>query len=233
MKRSLLSIVALLALVAPPAAWAHVDILVAQDAGKLVTGGYDFAALPGDPVVAPPLRVFGYDFGEVPGQPDFAEDPGFVSLPGGFPAGTSFTLHSLGQLSYWNGSGPVAFDTPLNSESLLLEKGSASLVVGTPGGTLLLGSTPGAVSGQDLHTHLEATISGTPTVTDGIYLLQLSLSSSNGLMESEPFWIVYNHGADEAAHDAAIDWVSANLVPEPASLALLCAGAAVLFRRRK
>lgn len=233
MKRSLSLFAVVFWVGAPQVAWAHVDILIAQDAGRIVTGGYDFAALPDDPVVAPPLRVFGYDFGEVPGQPDFTEDPGFVSLPGAFPPGTSFTLHTLGELTYWDGLGAVNFGAPVNAASLLLEKGSASVIAGAPGASLLIGSTPGAITGQDLHTHVEATLSGSPCVADGVYLLELSLSSPNGLADSDPFWIVYGHGAGEEAHEAAMEWVGANLAPEPAVLVGLCLGGVTLVRRQR
>jgi hypothetical protein len=156
-----------------------------------------------------------------------------VSLPGAFPAGTSFTLHTLGELTYWDGVGPVTFGTPANAASLLLEKGSASMVIGTPGGALLIGSTPGASAGQDLHTHVEATLSGSPSVADGVYLLAWSLSSSNGLADSDPFWIVYSHGAGEEAHEAAMDWVEANLAPEPVVLMGFCLGCVTLVRRQR
>jgi hypothetical protein len=66
----------------------------------------------------------------------------------------------------------------------------------------------------------------------GIYLLALSMEGvSPGLLESPSFYVVFNLGQSEEDHDAAIDWVHANLVPVPSMLLVL--GAAVLVRPRR
>lgn len=233
---SLISVVLPFALVS--SAWAHADILVSRAGDQIVTGGYDFDAAPGSEVLSPPMRVFGYDFGEVPGQPYFAGDPGVVSLAGTFPAGTSFTFSVLDDLRFWTGSG---FAAAPSGESLFIEKGSFGVSVGT-GETLpkaghTIGTTSGALSGQPLHEHLDVTIFGagggfSPPPADGVYLLTLALQGSGGLLDSEPIWVVYNLGADEAVHDEAIDWVQGNLVPEPSTLCLLGAGCLAMRRRR-
>ncbi|GMV97999.1 MAG: hypothetical protein AMXMBFR83_23520 [Phycisphaerae bacterium] len=219
-------------LIAVPAA-AHVDILIGREGNSIVTGGYDFDALPGDPVIPSPVRVFGYDFGEIPGQPDVSQDPGCISLPGVFVPGTVFTLRNLGTLEHWDGNGAVNFSAPPNGESLLMEKGAGSMTIGAPGGLLTLGVTPGAAFGQDLHEHVDATQIGGPSVADGLYQVTPSVLGTDGLEESAPFWLVYNRGLDEALHDEAIDWVIQNRVPEPGCVLMAAGGAVFLGRRRR
>ena len=88
----------------------------------------------------------------------------------------------------------------------MLEIAFSTLSVTTPTG-------PGVVEGFSLsvggngqwHRHLEFALLG-PAET-GIYLFTMQLHSSAGLEDSEPFWIVFNNGEDEAEHGAAVDWV--------------------------
>lgn len=223
---------------ASQAALGHVDILVGLDGGKVVTRGYDFDAAPGDEVVPAIMRVYGYDFGEIPGQPHFTEDPGVVALANTFTAGTNFSFAILDDLKIWTGSG---FGAVPSGESLLIEKGSQSVTIGTsevtPKPGFVFGSASGVLSGLQLHEHLDATLLGlngndTPPPANGIYLLNIALQAT-GASDSDPIWIVYNHGLDEEDHDAAIAWVEANLVPEPSALVLLGGGAVALLRRRR
>ncbi len=240
MKRCVFSFGFCVSLTLGSMAAAHTDVLITRDGDRIVTGGYDFDASPGEEVVAPPVREFGYDFGEVPGQPHFAEDPGLVAPAGIFPAGTSFSFSLLDDLKFWDGAG---FGPVPGGESLLIEKGSLSVMLGTgeslpkPGFTF--GTASGALTGLQLHEHLEITLLGsngdfTPPAADGIYLLSMLLHGTGGLEDSEPFWLVYNHGVDEEDHDLAIDWVQQNLVPEPGALMLLGFGLwPPLIRRRR
>ena len=221
-------------LLAPAAGAQHSDIDVSVAGARIVTDE----------------RVYGYDFGEVAGDPYFAGDPGFNAdsgsgLPGGsqllfdIPAATTFGLPSA--LSYWGGSGPVSFSSPPSGETLRFNFGSADATAG---------ASPSAVGGfslvtvaadGSLHRHLNSFLNGSDgnndpadgsPPADGIYLVPMVLRSSDpSILPSEPLFIVFNNGLDEAAHDAAIEYVTANVVPEPASAGMLLAAAGLLLRR--
>jgi hypothetical protein len=75
-----------------------------------------------------------------------------------------------------------------------------------------------------------------PNAPDGVYLVGLTLTlPGSGLADSDPIYLVYNNGLDEQIHDEAIDWVQAQLVPEPSTwlLAALGGSAAAIARLRR
>ena len=214
----------------------HSDVDVSVAGGRIVTGE----------------RVFGYDFGEVAGDPYFAGDPGFNAepgsgLPGGsrllfdIPAASEFGLPSA--LSYWSGSGPVSFSTPPSGETLRFNFGSASATAGSSAAAVEGFNIVTAAADGSVHRHINSFLNGSDgnndpadgnPPADGIYLVPMVLRSSDAsVLPSEPFSIVYNNGLEEAAHDAAIEYVTGNVVPEPASAGVLVAGAAGLLLRRR
>ena len=224
-------------LVAGVQAWGqHSDVEPSVQDGRIVTNG----------------RVFGYDFGEILGDPYFSTDPGFDAEAGALPAGSQLRFNIVdgasvglgGNLIYWDGIGDVSFGAMPSGETLRLALGAQSRTAGAATGEVA-GFSLGTVGGSgSLHVHLNSFLQGADGNADpgdgfppaeGIYLVGLELVSSDaGLADSLPFFVVYNNGLSEAAHDRAMEYVSGALVPEPSvtwvigSLAMLR-----LLRRRR
>lgn len=220
----------------------HIDIRPYIVSGQIATGT---AELQGNVVV--PLsddrRVFGSELGEDdPAQPFFTEDPGFLSEDGAFPGGTGHFVgfDATAGLGYWTGSG---FGPAPSLESLQITHGSQSVNVGAD-------PTAGFYFGQisllgGLHSHLSFELYGADSnpipgdgvePSPGIYLLEMRLKTTmSGVADSLPLWIVFNNGDLEMNHELALEWVEANLVPEPGSGLLMMSAAlgAAIWRRRK
>lgn len=226
---------------------AHDDVVPYELNGKIFTGGHD-DALGTDTIVQ---RVFGYDFGEEPSDPYIIGDPGFNNGAFGIgifpndgllPVNQTLTFSVLTNLQYWDGTGSVSFDAAPAGVDLGIKRGSFTLHVsgtGQSGVTPTLGGT--AAAGR-LHVHVESQLNFTdgtdltlPNAPEGIYLVGLELALP-GLTNSDPIYFLYNNGLDEEIHDEAINWVEANLVPEPSSLSLAAIsllGMAAFGRQRR
>lgn len=220
----------------------HVDIRPYVSGGSIVTGTSELVGATVTPL-SDHQRVFGAEFGEDdPGQPFMTEDPGFLSEDGAFPggAGRFVGFNTLAGLTYWTGSGFAGVPA---SESLHITKGSQSLVLGTAPAAGFNFAVIDA--GNGLHEHLTFELlgsDGNPVPGDGIeptpgvYLLEMNLTTTMpGVGDSLPFWIAFNSGGEdfEEQHDAAIDWVQTNLVPEPVTGMLLAMGIFTATRRRE
>jgi hypothetical protein len=227
----------------------HVDILAALNpAGTQLVSGT--AALSSGTYTVG-QSVFGAEFGEDPGLPFLASEPGYnaVSNPtGGLPlpddAALNFNFKAMSiaantsNLYYWDGSGAVNF-TPATGQSFTASKAGGFSATVSGEANDIAGFTINATDLNGfIHRHLDFQLNG-PGGNDpavGIYLVAQEFTmpglSAPGVLNSEPFFLVFNNSADEMVHDAAVDWVTTNLavVPEPAGLALL--GLAVLFRRK-
>jgi hypothetical protein len=191
----------------------HADIWVTAFGGQLVTGGWDHET---GVVINPDQRVFEGELGLDPSFPFSGDEPGI----GSDLVGASVRLNVLNTLSAWNGS---SFD--LSSSLLTIGYGGQSADTAS-GGFVSFAVTAG------LDLHAEFTLSG-PGATDpanGIYLATFFFAS-NGLADSQAFWVVLNLGMSEEEHEAAVEWVETNLVPAPSAIALL--GVVGLLRRRR
>lgn len=221
---SMLSVLALGAFVAPGAAagGGHGgDIQITLDAGRLVTGlgsGGSFT----------PERVFASNLGEV--VPNIADEPGFSADSGTFTPGApgaSVGFDIPDALRVWNGADFSTVSGFGMTISYLTFHTGPSL---TPG-EVVVGFDFVANASGGLHAHPIFRLND--PASDGVYLLQLRLRSP-GLLDSEAFYIVFNQNADEAVHDAAIQYVRDALVPAPgAAGAMALAGAISLARRRR
>jgi hypothetical protein len=217
----------------------HADVRPYVENGRILTAGF----VDSTSTVLPNLRVFGYDFGEDPGQPYFAQDPGFnSSADSGLPSGSQllFNIVSAGSLglpanlTYWNGVGDVAFSATPADESLALNLGSQNRVANDSTSFVAGFSLQTVGATGTIHRHLNAFLNG-GTPTAGIYLLSLEFESSDrSIVKSLPFFLLYNNGLGEDAHDQAIEWVQQNLVvPEPVSLlpvGIACCAATLRLR---
>lgn len=228
---------AIASLVPLTAAAQHADIKPNVQSGRVVTDGWIDATSE----LLPGARVFGYDFQEDPLDPYVINDPGFNTVgPSALPPASqlSFNVLDVGifglpaNLSYWSGSGPVGFDAVPSGETLRLNRGTQDRTIGSAT-SAVSGFAIGTVGPNgSLHQHLNSFLRGSDgnvvpgdgiIPADGIYLVPLELASSDSsIAPSQPLFLVYNNGLDEAVHDAAIDWVETNLVPipEPSTIVL-------------
>jgi len=151
-----------------------------------------------------PQRVFASEMGEV--LPDFTDEPGFDNAPGTFPVPSSIGFDVPDALRVWNGTdfsqvSPARMEVAFSTLSRLTPEAPGVVV----GFSLPVGSN------GEWHRHLEFTL--LPPAGSGVYLLTLRLWSTDpDIGASEPFWVVFNNGADEPTHDAAIDWVRENFL---------------------
>jgi MYXO-CTERM domain-containing protein len=171
--------------------------------------------------------------------PYFANDPGFNndSAYPGFPNGNVLpTMKTLGinvltNLQYWDGAdaGSISFAAAPGGVELGLELGVEVRISGA-GQTGIVPNVGNTGAGGRLHVHFNSRLyfNGEsspidPDAPDGIYLVGLQLKM-DGFTNSDPFYVVYNNDSmgllGEEIHDAAIDWVEVNLVPEPASFSI-------------
>ncbi len=218
----------------------HFDVSPGMSDEQLVTGAFIDDAQ----TFIPDIRVFGYEFGEKdPLQPFFSQDPGFNNFGqangGTFPADAELGFDVLDHLLVWDGNGDTEFNAVPNGTGLLLERGSFSIEVGNDNALPLAGflidmsDSDGTISDVHLNAILQGNDGNNPAM--GIYLVKIRITTNaTGIADSDPFWLVYNAGLDEKAHEEAIDWVSVNLVPEPGmGITCLMGVLMVLSVRRK
>jgi len=220
----------------------HADLLVIRDdAGNLVTGQYDFDD---GSVVNTNTRVYEGEF-DAFGTTD---EPGFNALSGSnIPVGyqalsgntaLSFDARSfsIGETSanlfYWDGQGEVNFGAAANT--LTISKAPSSIFSAT------LDGSDSSVEGFDIdttssdgfmHKHIDAGLSDISASAHGFYMWSLTLEHESD--STDPIFFIHGFGLeDEEAHEMAIDWANANLVPAPGSVALLLGLPALWTRRR-
>lgn len=229
---------------ATPASAHDNDIMPYAAAGRLFTGAIDHdLALP----IALHRSVFGGEM-ENNGMGFFeGDEPGFDNEglhPYKLPANASIgftvvplqTLLGNHRLGYWDGLGDPNFLPAPDALALSIQGPLGDLLSFTNGAGALPGFTIDTTHATgDFHTHLDYFLPDTaPT---GVYLFSFRLTSP-GLADSNPLLMVLNVGADEEAHEAAVDYVTQRnaAVPEPATVLSGTAGLAALafsLRRRR
>ncbi len=206
----------------------HADVLLIPDFvnGVVATGAFDDDS---GMVLSMNQQVFEAEFGEAdPMNPNFADEPGFRALPGDFDD-SYWGFNIIDTVLVWNGTD---FST-VSPYSMTINLGPSPDITSpaAPGGFTAGFDIPVGAGGFDDHLNLflDAPMDGS---ADGIYLLTLEVYAE-GLGASDPIWFVMNRGLSELEHEAAVDWVNANLVPAPGSIALVgVAGIAAVRRRR-
>lgn len=171
-------------------------------------------------------------------------DPGFDSeeLPTGLLPGDLIGFNILGPLLYHDGNN---FDSIPGGAVLVIEDaiGTVFNVDGnTSSSSGIIAEAFDAGGGRgDVHSHIDFSL--TPLSLDtpeyGAYGVLMELTTDrSGVENSDPFYLVFNFGLEEDEllpgphfHDAVEDFAVA--VPEPASAALLLAGAGLLVSRRR
>ncbi len=182
-------------------------------------------------------KVFAADLEQLlAGEPWETNEPGYDSShPGPFNTGHSMGFSILDALRQWDGND---FDTIASEQ---MEVGFLSLGETTPttADTTVQGFRLDIDPDGGWHKHLDYELpDGTAS---GVYLLKLQLELFDGPREStsatqiatsDPFYLVFGLGADENTHDAAIEYVEHEIVPEPTTIALLGIGGLMALRRR-
>ncbi len=222
-----------LALTAIPATLiaGEVDVLPRIENNQLVTYAFD----KGEGVNEGLSRVFAAELGEFPFPAGETEEPGFYtdSTAGNLPAGAGIGYRILGGLRVWNDA-LGNFDA-LASVTMDLETSGGDEIRTTPAdfATAVDGPIFGVTSGALFFDAHPDYIISDPAQT-GVYLLTLSVwTDLPGVADSAPLFLVFNNGADETIHEAAIAYAQNVLVPTPAGVALFAATIPFAIRRRR
>lgn len=154
----------------------------------------------------------------------------------------TFDLVSVGPLYEYDDSQPDGskFVAAVNEFVRIIDAGVAGQidVTGTSSTQTLADGVGTTNSSGVLHQHpvfqLQTDSLGDPA--DGAYLLEFQIASS-GLNTSPSFWVLFHKGLDDLAYDTAIheaeEQFGLTVIPEPASVALLGAGALMMGLRRR
>lgn len=170
------------------------------------------------------VRVFGADLEELDlGSTSlyYTTHPGFDAEPGTFPWPGSVGFGLGNALLAWTGGGFAA----TGGETMTVVHSGSGQQVTTGAGAVPGFGLPVAADGH-WHTHFTFFLNGAGGApADGIYLLELSLWSSDAsIAASKPFWIAFSKNGGEEEHHAAVHWAEEHLVPEPSGAAALGAG---------
>jgi hypothetical protein len=178
------------------------DIILTTDTGAIVTNAF----VSGAPA---PQRVFDSVMGEI--VPGITDEPGFDCFPGTFPNGSSIGFRIMDALRVWNGSD---FSTVPSARLGVSFLSLGPVMTPTTPDTVVEGFTVPIQSGGVWHRHLTYAIDfSSPS---GVYLLQMQLrSTSASIADSEPFWLVFNNGANQNDFVAAVAWAQSNLGVDP------------------
>lgn len=188
----------------------------------------------------PEGRVFVGTFSTSGGLEQKTSNPGFSTN-----AAEGLVVNALDVIDY-NVLGPLAYH---NGTSFAAVPAGASITaVDNPAGALVIDAqTVGPVSGPrfigqasssgSIHSHIGFLLN--PLSLDassyGAYGLRMELTTNEpGILNSDPFYIVFNFGLEAAQFDVAVGAFAAQ-VPEPSMFALMGLGAITIasLRRRR
>lgn len=202
------------------AAGQHFDVYVSMDT-TVRTGAVDVDT----DAITPDVYVFGSELGEAPNPPGATDEPGFFADSLGAGVGVGF--HVFDALRVWDGSDFDAVATPTMS----ISKGLSSAVTpASPGGFAagFLIATADGSGGFDDHPEFVLSDAG----ATGVYLLTARLwTDAPGVAISREVFFVFNNGADESVHEAAIDYVAS--IPSPGGVVLMSMGVVGGVARRR
>lgn len=199
----------------------HFDVYVSMDT-MVRTGSVDVD----DNTITSDVFAFGAELGEAPNPPGASDEPGFYADSLGANVGVGF--HVFDALRVWDGSD---FDS-VAAPTMSISKGLSSTVTPAAPGGFAAGfviATADGLGGFD--DHPEFVISD-PGAT-GVYLLTMRLwTDAPGVGISREVFFVFNNGADEAVHDAALEYVES--IPAPGGVVVMAMGVVGgIVRRRR
>lgn len=214
----------------------HNDIEFGYEGGQLVFETGDMTHATSDA-----RRLFEGSFPVTGVFERYTDDPGFASeLSEGLGIGANDTI-GIDVLQSGNfGSYLTFFDPNLNAitatnATITLEKGATSLGINHNAGGLFTISQADGMG--DFHDHIDFFLSDGAAF--GAYGLLFNMTTDNaGIASSDPVWLVFNYGMDEATFDSVALPVFGKLsaIPEPSSALLIGAlglGLASARRKRK
>jgi hypothetical protein len=224
-----MSSIALLALAATAApVFAHGgDVGLIIQNNRIITGEVLDDGSGGE-FVEPGERVFAGDIGLV--IPGFGDEPGFFADADAFPDNAPVGFNIMAAVRKWDEANST---WAAASETLRLERPDGAIDVITPASDVF---TPGwaftfpAQGEFDDHPNFYVQNRTGP----GVYLLALRFWTNDpSAADSDTAWLVINDLAEEAVHDAAIEYTEEFVVPAPGAAILLTAAAPLMLRRRR
>jgi hypothetical protein len=183
------------------------DVILEADAVRVLTRT-------ADGVSTAPGRVFSATLGDLgPSFPDRTSNPGFNAI-GGLPPGQIVTLQLTRALRLWNGTD---FCTLATGPMRVRKSGIDAFTPATdpaPAGSVAATLEVG-ITGSDGAVHEHAAFWLQAPAATGVYLLELSVGV-NGLLPSEPIWVLFNQNVAATELSSARAWALSNITqPDP------------------
>jgi hypothetical protein len=214
----------------------HLGVAMKVIDDKIRTGVYQYDPI--NPVtVDVGQRVWAAFFRENPFDPFYTDLPCYgATTDSGLPPDSKVGFNIRADLLYWDGTGTVSFVPVPCNEQLQIKYGFQSRFAGTDTGFVTGFNFQTVPSDGSFHRHLSYFLLGADgnaapadidgiQATDGIYLLQLELTSTAGIAASDPIWIVFRNfpsdrldapsihcmALNHAAHRMAFDRAAADV----------------------
>jgi len=158
-----------------------------------------------------------------------ADPPGIQIEDGTLTPGTDLRFYFSKALRQWNGSSFASIAGGTMSATF----GPATNSIVTPGTDINSGNLLFPVEALGgLHDHPDWVLGGhSPSGGPEFFLVEARFSS-DGSIDSDPFYIVFGLNATDEQLGEVEGWVENNIVPAPGSLALLAMAGLVARRRR-